>query len=66
LWMWTFFPFNLNGDPFTSWINKTPKLYTTLFVDACFEWIYGAIYLHVPGVEVEANHIWIWIFQTNQ
>jgi hypothetical protein len=47
----------MNGDPFKSRINKTPKLYTSLFVDACFKRISGAIYPLVPGVEVEANRI---------
>jgi hypothetical protein len=48
----------MNGDPFRSLINKTPKLYTSLFVDACFfSRICGAIYPNVLGVEVEANCI---------
>jgi hypothetical protein len=47
----------MNGDPFKSLINETPKLYTSLFVDVCFKRIYGAIYPFVPGVEVEANCI---------
>jgi hypothetical protein len=64
--MWISFPSKMNGDPFTSWINNTPKLYTLLYVDVHFERIYSAIYPFVHGVEVEANGIWIWIFQTNQ
>jgi len=47
----------MNGDRFTSLINKIPKLYTSLFVDACFEKISGAIYPLVLGVEVEVNYI---------
>ncbi len=55
--MGTSFPFKMNGDPFRSRINKTLKLYTSLFVNACFKRIYGAIYPRVPGLEVEANRI---------
>ncbi len=65
--MWISFPFVMNGDPFTSWINmQYSKLYTSLYVDVRFERIFDAIYPLVLGVEVEANKIWIWIFKTNQ
>jgi len=64
--MWISFPFIMNGNPFTSWINNTPKLYTSIYVDVCFEKKIGAIYPFVPGVKVEVNEIWIWIFQKNQ
>jgi hypothetical protein len=55
--MKTSFPFKMNGDPSRSLIKKTPKLYTSLFVDACFKRIFGAIYPLVLGVEVEAKCI---------
>lgn len=52
------FPCKMNDDPFTSSINNTPKLYTLLIGDTCFEVrIFGAIYPIVPSVEVEANVI---------
>ncbi len=52
------YPSRMNGIPLTSWINNTPKLYTSLFGDASFEVkISGAIYPLFLSVEVEANVI---------
>jgi hypothetical protein len=51
-------PCKMNDDPFTSSINNTPKLHTSLFGDTCFEVrIFGAMYPIVFGVKVEANVI---------